>query len=98
MGKGKSGNENGKKRKRIEFTYEAPDAREVILVGSFNNWSPEKHPMKMNGDGIWRKTLILPQGPYEYKFLVDGQWKEDPLNERCCYNCFGSINSIVHNY
>lgn len=84
------------KRRRIEFVYEAPDATSVVLAGSFNDWSLNKHPMQKGVDGIWRKTLVLPMGDYEYKFWVDGQWRHDPRNERCCPNCFGSLNSVVY--
>ena len=87
---------NGKKRRKIEFKLEAPEAREVYLAGAFNDWSLKKHPMKKNGDGSWKKALMLPAGVYEYKFCVDGRWQEDPNNLRRCMNRFGSINSIVH--
>jgi 1,4-alpha-glucan branching enzyme len=83
------------KRKRIDFLFDAPDAAAVFLAGSFNGWSLRSHPMKKSADGIWKKTMILPPGDYEYKFWVDGRWREDPRNERCRTNCFGSLNSIV---
>lgn len=83
------------KRKKVDFVLEAPNAGQVYLAGSFNDWSPEKHPMKKNGNGTWRRSLMLPVGAYEYKFVVDGRWIEDPDNERRCANCFGSLNSIV---
>jgi hypothetical protein len=41
------------------------------------------------------KTLIIPPGRDEYKFLVDGQWKEDPKNNKTCPNCFGMQNSVL---
>jgi 1,4-alpha-glucan branching enzyme len=84
------------KRRRIDFVFDAPEAQEVYLAGTFNDWSFKKHRMKKNGDGLWRKSVILPNGVYEYKFLVDGRWTEDPANERRCLNSFGSLNSIVH--
>gem|GEM_PF-4763465 len=30
------------------------------------------------------------------KFLIDGEWKEDPGNEQTCPNCFGTMNSILN--
>lgn len=85
-----------KKLKRLTFSLEAADAGEVLLMGDFNNWSPKKHPMQKDGSGIWNKTVMLPNGNYEYKFLVDGQWREDPRNERRCANCFGTFNNVIH--
>ena len=42
----------------------------------------EKHPMKKSENGDWQKTAMLPAGRYEYKFLVDGQWWNDPKTNR----------------
>ncbi|MCK4776141.1 MAG: hypothetical protein KAT30_15205, partial [Candidatus Krumholzibacteria bacterium] len=36
------------------FRYFNSDAKKVLLVGDFNNWSPTADPMKdLNGDGHW---------------------------------------------
>ncbi|MDH4206709.1 MAG: glycogen-binding domain-containing protein [Desulfobacteraceae bacterium] len=83
-------------RRKITFSFESSDAKEVILMGDFNNWNPKKHPMKKNDTGKWTKTVILSPGQYEYKFLVDGQWKEDPQNDRICSNKFGTYNNVFN--
>ena len=83
------------KNRKITFTLEADDAKEVYLVGEFNNWKVGTHPMKNNGVGKWKKQLLLPEGKFEYKFLVDNQWVTDPKNERVCTYCFGTLNSVV---
>ena len=84
------------KRQKIMFSFESSNAKEVILMGDFNNWNPKKHPMKKDDNGKWTKALILPPGEYEYKFLVDGQWKQDPQNNRICLNNFGSYNNVFN--
>jgi len=66
------------KKHKITFSLNLPDADKVILMGDFNHWNPKKHPMKLDANGIWKKAVMLASGNYEYKFLVDGQWKEDP--------------------
>jgi len=83
------------KRKKIYFSVEAPDAKEVFLMGDFNKWDPTVHPMKNDGTGVWTKSILVSPGRYEYKFLVDGQWREDPGNQLICPNCFGTINNIL---
>ncbi len=83
------------KRKSWTFSLEASEAKEVFLTGDFNDWDPEKHPMRKDWNGTWKKRLILFPGNYEYKFVVDGQWTEDPRNNRRCPNCFGSYNSVI---
>ena len=83
------------KSKRVSFSINAPVANEVILLGDFNKWNPKVHPMKNDGNGVWTKSIIVPPGKYEYKFLIDGEWKEDPENKEICPNCFGTMNSIL---
>jgi len=84
------------KRRKITFSFESSDAREVSLMGDFNNWNPKKHPMKKDDNGKWTKAVILPPGQYEYKFLVDGQWKQDPRSDRICANKFGTYNNVFN--
>ncbi len=84
------------KRKKVTFSVDLSGAKEVILMGDFNHWNSKKHLMKKDGNGVWNKAVILPPGNYEYKFLVDGQWKEDPQNDQACLNCFGSYNNILN--
>jgi 5'-AMP-activated protein kinase regulatory beta subunit len=82
-------------RRRISFTFKAPDAQLVTLAGNFNNWNPKKHPMKKNNKGIWQKTVLLEPGTYEYKFWVDEQWRVDNRNDNRCPNTFGTMNNLI---
>lgn len=84
------------KKRKVTFSLNSSDAKEVILTGDFNNWSPKKDPMQRDENGTWKKAVMLPPGSYEYKFLVDGQWKEDPQNDQMCPNCFGTYNNILN--
>jgi len=84
------------KRRKVTFSLEADDAGEVFLMGNFNDWNPKIHPMKADGNGIWNKTVMIPPGKYEYKFLIDGNWIKDPQNDQTCPNCFGTLNSVFN--
>jgi 1,4-alpha-glucan branching enzyme len=88
-------NSPNQKTKKIQFSFKADPAREVSLVGEFNNWDPDADPMKRDGNGTWTKTKMLSPGNIEYKFWVDGQWIEDPENLRVCPNCFGTQNNVA---
>ena len=94
MAKKQQKKETGKKR--VTFTWEASWANEVILMGDFNKWNAKTHPMKKDEGGIWEKTVMLSPGRYEYRFLVNGQWENDPKNDQVCVNSFGTQNNIVH--
>jgi 1,4-alpha-glucan branching enzyme len=84
------------KGQKVTFLFEAAEAREVFLSGDFNNWDPKAHPMKNDGNGRWSRTLMIAPGKYEYKFLADGQWVEDPRNDQICPNGFGTYNSVLN--
>ena len=87
--------QNKIKRRRITFSFNAPRAGKVSLVGEFNNWDPAKHPMKCDEKGLWTKTVMLVPGTYEYKFLMDAKWMLDTQNDRSCQNSFGTLNSLI---
>lgn len=82
-------------RRRVFFTLYAPRAKEVLLLGDFNNWDTKARPMKKDADGLWQKITYLFPGRYEYRFLVDDKWCCDPRNLKRCANCFGSENNII---
>ena len=63
----------------VIFTISAPDAKDVYLVGDFNNWNPTVERMLREGDGF-EISLFLVEGTYRYKFVVDGVWTDDPDN------------------
>jgi chromosome partitioning protein len=83
------------KLSEIIFSLEAPDAKEVHLVGDFNNWQPNETSRMERSNGAWVKKLGLKAGRYQYKFVVDGSWKEDSGNPHQEANPFGEMNSLV---
>lgn len=91
----KAARPGGPRRRRVIFTLNRSEAREVALVGDFNRWDPQAHPMRRDEAGVWRKAVLLFPGRYEYRFLVDGQWCNDPVNAVRCANCFGTENDVL---
>lgn len=83
------------KSKSTEFQIFAPQAKKVSVAGSFNNWDVKKHSAKKDTKGNWSAKLVLKPGKYEYKFLVDGSWVNDPKSGDQVYNSFGTQNSVV---
>lgn len=81
--------------KRVEFNLVAPQARSVALAGTFNDWDPQRTPMKNDGHGLWKARLQLPPGRHEYRFVADGQWVSDPKAEDSVANPHGGDNSVV---
>ena len=77
------------------FEYYAPSAQRVYLAGTFNEWNMENCPLKHELNGKWKVALSLPSGRYEYRYLVDGVWENDPRPVECVPNAFGSWNCVV---
>jgi 1,4-alpha-glucan branching enzyme len=72
-----------------------PEAIDVCVAGSFNDWQPQATPMVPLGNGKWAKELTLPAGRYEYRFVVDGRWITDPKAREKAANPFGSENCVL---
>jgi hypothetical protein len=81
---------------RVRFSLKAEDANKVALVGDFNGWRKDRTLLsEPAGDGIWRVTLRLRPGTYQYVFLVDGErWVPDPAALRKP-DGFGGHNSVI---
>ncbi|CDY16216.1 hypothetical protein BRARA_I03167 [Brassica rapa] len=67
-------------------------ASEVLLTGSFDGWSTQRK-MKKAQNGVFSLSLKLYPGKYQIKFVVDGQWKVDPL--RPIVTCDGYENNLL---
>lgn len=81
-------------KNKITFALHAPEAEEVRLAGSFTNWDQAALSLRRQKNGTWVKTVNLPPGAYEYRFMVDGQWRDDPNCPTRKPNSFGSQNCI----
>jgi len=82
-------------KQKVNFSILAPAARNVQLVGDFSGW--EQHPvdLKKLKNGEWKATLPLAEGKYEYRYIVDGQWSDDPNCSLRVPNSFGSQNCVL---
>lgn len=72
-----------------------PQAREVFVAGSFNDWQPTATPLKSAGDGKWVVELSLPPGRHEYRFIADGEWVDDPSAKEFVPNPHGGANALL---
>jgi chromosome partitioning protein len=78
----------------VMFTIDAPDAERVQLAGDFNNWTLDGNEMEAMG-GVWKKVVKLPPGRYRYRYVVDGQWQNDPLNAAAEPSPYGGDDSVL---
>jgi len=68
----------------VGFSVWAPNARGVSVIGGFNNWDTDSHPMHSSDSGIW--TLFIPGLPeftvYKYRLTTQDRKvfdKSDPF-------------------
>lgn len=85
-------NQSGKKAQTFSIT--APGAQCVQLVGDFTHW--QEHPVNLSklDAGVWRTTVVLEPGEHRYRFLIDGQWQDDPECTLRVPNAFGTEDSV----
>lgn len=83
-------------KKRITFTFEAPEAQSVIITGTFCNWQTNQYPLKKARNGLWKRNLFLTPGRYEYRLMIDGEWGDDPSCIERIPNQFGTENCVLN--
>jgi chromosome partitioning protein len=82
------------KTQKVTFSYEAPAAQSVVLAGDFTGWQQAPLDLRKDKSGVWRRTISLPLGRYEYRLLVDGNWQDDPSCPERQPNQFGGHNCV----
>jgi 1,4-alpha-glucan branching enzyme len=80
----------------VEFTYHAPEARQVYVVGEFSNWDLQSIPMRKITEGPWKASVTLNPGRYEYKYFADGSWVDGGPDAEKAQNTFGTNNLVVY--
>lgn len=85
---------------KIRFVYyNRLKANTAYLSGSFNAWATEGIKM-IKTDTAWICDVALKPGKHLYKFIVDGEWVNDPENKQKEDDTYGGYNSVyfVCNY
>ena len=80
--------------RKVRFEFHQDGAQAVFIAGTFNDWRPNGLAMIDVADGNWVKELSLAPGTYEYRFVVDGEWVNDPNAEQV-RNSYGGFNSVL---
>jgi len=81
-------------KQKVTFSCVAPDAQAVLVAGDFTGWQQSPLSLKKAKGGLWKKTVALPEGKYEYRLLVDGEWRDDPQCAIRQPNQFGGQNCV----
>ncbi len=84
-------------QRTVTFHYYDRDARQVAIVGSFNNWLPYGYEMQEVAPGVWRLTVpAFERGLHAYKLLIDRtHWIADPENPARVEDGQGAFYSVI---
>jgi 5'-AMP-activated protein kinase regulatory beta subunit len=64
----------------------------VEVEGSWDNWTA-RQPLRHTGKD-WTIIKLLPPGVYQYKFIVDGEWRYD-FNQPAMHDEMANVNNVV---
>jgi len=82
---------------KVTFSIEAAEAKNVSVVGSFNEWNEKATPLKKLKNGTFKGTYDLDvENSYEFKYVVDGDYVNDTAADSYKWSDFASAeNSVV---
>ncbi len=85
--------------REVLVRFRDPSAQDVRIAGEFNGWVPDKGVRSLieadEKGRVWTKILQLAPGRYQYRYVVDGEWREDPGNPEGVPSDVGGRNSIL---
>jgi chromosome partitioning protein len=85
--------------REVVVRFRDAKANDVRIAGDFNGWIPDKGVRSLiESEGqtrVWTKILRLAPGTYQYRYVVDGEWREDPENPEAVSSAVGGRNSVL---
>lgn len=91
-----------KSKNAVKVTFCLPkemvkEAKEIMVLGEFNNWDSQKGlPMKVK-NGEFLATMELDAGKeYQFRYFIDNEiWGNDLEADKYMPTPFGVMNSVV---
>lgn len=81
----------------VAFRVWAPNADAVQVIGSFNDWSPDSHPMIKEDGGCWYVDIAVAAIGDEYRYRIVNGDKQLSRLDPCARQVVNSIgNAVVH--
>ncbi|XP_052198680.1 phosphoglucan phosphatase DSP4, amyloplastic [Diospyros lotus] len=85
----------GFRKKQVTLTWEDGNCSTVEVSGLDIGWG-QRIPMKFDEEqGLWILQRELPEGHYEYKYIVDGKWTYNSNELLTLANKDGHVNNYV---
>lgn len=81
----------------VAFRVWAPHAENVFVIGSFNNWSPDAHPLTKETGGYWYSDISSATIGQEYRFrLVTGEKELSRIDPYARQVTSSVGNAVIH--
>lgn len=82
---------------KVTFSIVAKEASEVSVIGDFNEWNEEDGALSKLKNGTFKGSFDLDKdAAYEFKYIVDGVYVNDPEADSYKWNDFaGAENSVL---
>lgn len=81
---------------KVTFSVDDKEAKEVAVVGDFNNWSSKEGTMTKLKNGTFKSVFDLPKdATYEFKYIVDGEYINEEQADSFKWNEFGGTENSV---
>ena len=77
------------------FVIRVGNASRVQIAGDFNDWNPDRTPLQYVDRDMFQIKVPLRPGRYQYRYVVDGDWRNDPENHNVELNPYGELNNVV---
>lgn len=82
---------------KVTFSIEAKEAQSASVVADFNGWDAEAGKLGKQKNGTFKGTFDLPKDSvYEFRYIVDGDYQNEPEADGTRGNDFGSENSVLN--
>jgi hypothetical protein len=81
--------------KKVPHNIKADGAREVVLTGDFTQWAKDQIRLTPTAGGEWITVLELAPGEYQYRLIVDGEWRDHSEASKKIGNPFGTQNCVL---
>ena len=83
---------------KVTFSVIAKDAQTVSVVGDFNAWDEPAGNLARQKNGTFKGVFDLPKdSSFEFRYLVDGQYQNEPEADESRFNDFaGAENSVIN--
>ena len=81
---------------KVTFSIEAKQAQTAAVVGDFNNWNSTEGELAKLKNGTFKVVLEIPKdASYEFKYIVDGNYVNEPEADSYRWNEFANAENSV---